>query len=203
MTQIVAMIPELGELLLGVDYDVVMSEGTTHESEITNLPVDDPKKSFINDTNRDLPTVLDVQIAVGTINLAGAKVVETGRLGKLYGALLDLKRKQVEDPGEFLTVLTGTTEHRNMVITSITMSRALNQHQMAIFNITLQEFRFAKMPVKANQVEFTLPAGNGAVDTQNRTHAFEQDRPLVEGSQELPFRRSEFLSERDMEALAA
>ena len=121
MAIVVAMVPQLGDLLLGVDYDLVIGERGVHGSTITNLPVDDPEKSFLNDMNRDEPVRFDLSIVVSThgINEQPQANVDLGRMSALYDKLLQLKRDQVQNPELLLEVQTGVVVFPNMAIANI------------------------------------------------------------------------------------
>lgn len=185
-TKFIAMIPQFGELLQGTDYDLVLTDNSVHESVITDLPVDDPRKSFINDMNRDKPVTLNVALSVSTIGVWGTKhtEVDTQRIAKLYDSLLLLKREQVEDPDKLLVLQTGNVEYRNLVISAIRTTRTKDTSQSMVFDLTLKEMRFAKTPVRFEQYISEFEAGNGPVTGQNKRVALEEDRPLLEATVE-------------------
>ena len=183
---ILAMVPEIGDLFQGVDYDIVIAERAKKDSELSKSPVDDPNKSFINDLFRDKPTILTLQLTVSTINIneQPQAVEDVTKPSALYEKLIDLKRQQTVDPEALLTIQTGVFEHRNMAIRSIQPTRTKTLSQSISVLLLLEEMRFARTPVKILATTTEISAASGPVNQNNERVSDEQDRLTVEGTQE-------------------
>lgn len=197
------MVPQLGEILQGIDYDLVIGERGIHGSTISRLPIDDPNKSFVNDNNRDEPVRFDLTIVVSThgINEQPTANFALDRMSVLYDKLLLLKREQVVDPSKLLDVSTGVIVHPNMAIANIEPVRNKRRSQGMDFNLSLEEMRFATRPVKVEAIPIPLAAGNGAVTADNKRVATEQDRIVTEGTQTNTAGTGGAVSEQDQSIL--
>lgn len=183
MTATVALfIPFIGNLFLGLDWDMGLAEDASHDNEITEHPIEDPRRSFVMDYNREKPVTLDLSISVSTNpTLADLGILGPARLTLLYENLLSLKAQQSVDPSAFLDVFTGVRVHRNMAIQAVKMSRSEEQPNEAKFDISLREIRMARSPSETNR-SYLMDANNGPVSNDADLLVSSSDRPIVEAT---------------------
>ena len=173
-------IPELAGMLYGFDWDMSISERTSYQNQFTEHAIEDPQRSFLIDHNREKPVELKINMQVS----ANPACQEGGsqRVIFFYEKLLEKRAKQSVSTDEFFDVYTGLKVHENMGIKSVIMNRSADYPNLAQFEITLYQFRFAQSPALI-QNEYILGASKGRKNNKNKTLVSESDRMICEGTQ--------------------
>lgn len=159
-------IPEFAGLLVGVDYDMALSDRADHENTHAENPIEDPERSFLMDHNREKPTRLQFKLQVST-QPADASRESDGpeRLGRLYDELLYVKKRQTVALDAFLTVYTGVRTYSNMAIRTLRWHRTQENGNQGSFDISLVEFRFAMAPTLQDRT-YLMYANTGTLNVR-------------------------------------
>jgi len=175
-----AFVPQIADLLNGVDYDLVQSIGTTYESDSDDLPIEDPENSFTSDNTRERPVRLTIVLSVGSHPIFGDPDDDgQNRIAALMNRLLRIKSLQAVSPSAYFTVQTGLRTHRNCLIKSIKDKRRLDKPSVLDITLSLVEKRFSTSPQLRPQRP-VLDAGDGPFSVRNERLIDELERINVE-----------------------
>jgi hypothetical protein len=187
--QIPAFCPEIafalnngtGGLKQGRDYDMVVSESVSHSNEVATHPIEDPKKSFLIDHNRENPIELSLTMIVSTIPSDKLEKSGIDRIRAVQDALLAMRALQTVDVKAFVTVYTGIKTYSNMGIRSLDFTREPETPNTMQIEIGFFEYRVAKSPRLDNE-SWLMNANNGALDPKHQPITLDYDRPIVEAT---------------------
>ena len=195
---IVALVPALGSIFEGMNWDITEKQSDSIDSDISIEPIEDPQRAYLIDFNQDKPAELSLTVivsanpcggVVGSINSAlglnqGGTILNLGRLATCFKKLKDLKSKQTTTPDALINVYTGHYFYRNMAITYISTSRDSNNPNVLIIDLDLIQFNFAKTPEIPN-AKTPLDASKSSVNSLNQSVTSTFDRFVLEATKQL------------------
>lgn len=189
----VAYVPQIGEMLQGTTYDMVVSEEITHANDMSEHPIEDPKRSFMFDHNREQPTDMNLSLIVSTDPLVPGVPVERNararqnagldRLLAFQDKLMAMRAAQSTATSAAISVYTGLRVYHNMMIRSLTFRRQPEAPNTLEVDMQLVEFRFAHPP-RSEEAAYKMDANDGPRNERNERLVKEPDRSIVEATRE-------------------
>lgn len=175
-----AFIPQIADLLEGLNWDLMHKARTRYENESSDHPIEDPVNSFTHDHNRERMTRLDLSLTVSAHPISGDQADDgPQRISSLMSSLLAIRSQQAVSPSAYFSVVTGLKTHNNMQIRSIRDMRRRETPSELMIELSLEEKRFSTSP-RLSPVIGLLDASDGPVDQLNETLVTLEDQMLVE-----------------------
>ncbi len=173
-------VPQIAVLLVGVSYDMALSQQVSHKNQFTQHPIEDPTRSFLMDHNRERPITMRLEVRVTSNPKSGPSGF--WRAPVFLEALNRIKALQAVSPDAFIPIFDGSRIYRNMAFETIDMKRDNNVADTFLFTIGLHEFRFARRPRQSAR-QSSFEGSDGPRNTSGRRIVAETDRPIIESTQ--------------------
>ena len=168
----VLLIPALGDLLEGVEWNVTMNQSDSVQSDVTQYPIDDVERPYLVDFNQNKPATINLTLIISVHGeVDGSAVTGSERLQQCYERLLELKHKQTTTPNALIDVMMGHTSYQNMAIVTLDTTRKNGHEGWLEVDLSLQEFQFVSVP----QVD----SGSNVLDS-NTSKKNDSNQPMHE-----------------------
>lgn len=139
-----------GTTLEAIVMDATLSEGHSHTAEVTEFPVE--RGSSVTDNVRAKPVQLRVEGFVSDFPLQSNIVQQLAAGAFTQRPSAELRRSQntldkliqLKDKGVLITVTTGIRTYKNMVISSVEVSRDAKITQGILMTIQMREIQVVK-----------------------------------------------------------
>ena len=164
----VLLIPALGDLLEGVEWNVTTKQSDNVTSEVTQYPIDDVDRPFLVDFNNNKPATIDLTLVISEIGVTEFEAPQgSERLMLCYERLIELKNKQTTAPSALIDVYMGHTTYKNMAIIGVSTSRQNGSEGWLEVDLSLQQFQFVQIP-QVDSEQNVLDSNTSKKDADNK-----------------------------------
>lgn len=188
------LVPQIANLQKGLHYDFVGDIESEYSNEAAQEPIEDPQRSYSSDHNRELPTIIRVNLEVAAYSVKGNPENDgPQRISSFIAALRNLRTQQAVSTDAYFDVFSGVTIHQNCRISRMAVKRTDDEISVAKISLTLVETRFSISP-RLSPIKYLLEANDGPVGQTNGRLVSNSDRMITEG---IMIRRSARISTAD------